>query len=58
MPVIHLLLYLFLFQEDNLSKYWWISTKLGMCNDFVEIWFEIANGQISSIIDSYMPTTQ
>ena len=26
----------------------WIFTKLGMCIDIVEIWFGIANGQISS----------
>ena len=37
-----------LFQDDNLSKHQWIFTKLGMCMDIVEIWFEIANGQISS----------
>ena len=34
--------------DDNLTKLWWIFTKLGMCIDFVEIWFGIANGQISS----------
>ena len=33
---------------DNLSKHQWIFTKLGMCIDIVEIWFGIANGQISS----------
>ena len=37
----------FLFQ-DNLSKYQWIFTKLGMCIDIVEIWFGIANGLIFS----------
>ena len=36
------------FPDDNLSKYQWIFTKLGMCIDIVEIWFGIANGQISS----------
>ena len=41
----------FLFLDDNLSKCQWIFTKLGMCIDIVEIWFEIANGQISSIFD-------
>ena len=41
----------FLFPDDNLSKRQWIFTKLGMCIDIVEIWFGIANGQISSIID-------
>ena len=36
----------FSFPDDNLSKYEWIFTKLGMCIDIVEIWFGIANGQI------------
>ena len=36
------------FPDDNLSKNQWIFTKLGMCIDIVEIWFGIANGQISS----------
>ena len=34
---------------DNFCKYQWTFTKLGMCFDIVEIWFGIANGQISSI---------
>ena len=38
----------FSFPDDNLSKHQWIFTKLGMCIDIVEIWFWIANGQISS----------
>ena len=38
----------FSFPDDNLSKLLWIFTKLGMCIDIVEIWFGIANGQISS----------
>ena len=37
----------FSFPDDNLSKHKWIFTKLGVCIDFVEIWFGIANGQIS-----------
>ena len=41
----------FWFQDDHLSKYQWIFTKLGMCIAIVEIWFRIANGQISSIFD-------
>ena len=41
----------FSFPGDNLSKDQWIFTKLGMCIDIVEIWFGIANGQISSIFD-------
>ena len=32
-----------------MSKHQWIFTKLGMFIDIVEIWFGIANGQISSI---------
>ena len=42
---------IFLFPDDNLSKHQWIFTKLGMCIDIVEIWFGIANGQISSNFD-------
>ena len=38
---------IFSFPDNNLSK----SIKLGMCIDIVEIWFGIANGQISSIFD-------
>ena len=36
----------FLFPDNNLGKYQWIFTKLGMCIDIVEIWFEISNMQI------------
>ena len=37
----------FSFPDDNLSKcQLWIFTKLAMCIDIVEIWFEIANEQI------------
>ena len=39
------------FPDDNLSKHQWIFTKLGMCIDIVEIWFGIANEQISSNFD-------
>ena len=39
------------FADDNLNKCQWIFTKLGMCIDIAEIWFGIANGQISSIFD-------
>ena len=41
----------FSFLDDNLSKHQWIFTKYGMCIDIVEIWFGIANGQISSNFD-------
>ena len=43
------------FPDGNLSECQWIFTKLGMCIDIVEIRFWIANGQISSIFDSYLP---
>ena len=42
---------IFLFPDDNLSKYQRIFTKLGMCIDIMEILFGIANGQISSMFD-------
>ena len=40
----------FSFLEDILSKHQCIFTKLGICIDIVEIWFGIANGQISSFL--------
>ena len=40
----------FLFQDDNLSKYQLIFIKLGMYID-MEIWFGIDNGQILLIFD-------
>ena len=43
-----------LFLEDNLSKYQWILTKLGMCIYIVEIWFGIANVQILTIFDRFI----
>ena len=46
---------IFLFPDDGLSECQWVFTKLGMCIDIVRIWFGIANGQISSIFDSYLP---
>ena len=42
---------IFSFLDDNLSKHQWIFTKLGTCIDIVEIWFGIANWQISSNFD-------
>ena len=39
------------FRDDNLSKHQWIFTKFGLCIDIVEIWFGIADGQISSNFD-------
>ena len=40
-----------LFSDDDLSKHQWIFTKLGMYIDIVDIWFGIANGQISPNLD-------
>ena len=42
---------IFSFPDGNLSKYQVILTKLGTCIDIKEIWFRIANGQISSMLD-------
>ena len=39
------------FPDVNLSKPQWIFTKLGIFIDIVEIWFGIANGQISLNFD-------
>ena len=33
-------------------------TKLGVCIDIVEIWFENSDGRISSIFGSYLPATR
>ena len=41
----------FSYLDDNFSKYQWIFTKLGVCIDIVEIWFEIADWQTLSIFD-------
>ena len=38
---------IFSFPDDNVSKYQGILTKLAICIDIKEIWFGIANGQIS-----------
>ena len=43
----------FSFPDDYFSKHQWIFTKFGMCIDIMEIWFGIANRQISSNIYSY-----
>ena len=48
---------IFSFPDDDLSKCQWIFTKLRICIDIVELRFGIANGQISSIFDSYLPAT-
>ena len=38
---------IFSFQDDNLSEYQWIFTKLGMWIDIVESLYGLANGQTS-----------
>ena len=42
---------IFSFPDDILSKCQRIITKLGTCIEVKEIWFGIANRQISSIFD-------
>ena len=44
---------IFSFLDDNFSKYQLIFTRLSMCIDIVEIWFGIADGQISSIFNTH-----
>ena len=48
---------IFSFPDDSLSKPQGILPKLGTCIDIKENWFRIANGQISSIFDSYLSAT-
>ena len=48
---------IFWFKEDNLSKCKGILTKLSTCIEIKEILFGIANRQILSIFDSYLPLT-
>ena len=48
----------FLFPDDNLSKLQRVFTKSGMCIDIVDIWFGIANGQISSNFFRDLPETR
>ena len=47
-PSVHLPSSIFSFLNDNFSKNQLIFTKFGMCINIVKIWFESANGQISS----------
>ena len=56
--VVCLSVHLGLFLDDNLIKRQWIFTKLGMCIEIVEIWFGIADGQISSNFYGYLPETR
>ena len=46
-PSVHRLSVRFSFSDANFSKHQWVFTKLGMCIYIVEIWFGIADGQIS-----------
>ena len=39
----------FSFLDDTWSKHQWIFTKLGMCIDTVEIWFELLMAKIRQI---------
>ena len=49
---------MFSFLDDNFCKYQWIFTKLSVYIDIVESCFRIADRQISSIFDSYLPGTR
>ena len=42
---------IFSFTDDNLCKCQGILNNLSTCIDIKEIWFGIANGQISSVFD-------
>ena len=44
---------IFSFLDDNLSKYQWIFTKLGVYIDIMEICFRIVNGPVLSIFECY-----
>ena len=47
--------------DNNFSKCQWIFTELDICIDIMEIWFEIANGQIFIFVyfwQSCLPTTR
>ena len=46
--------FVFSFPDDNLSKYQYILTKLGMCIDIVEILFGITDGENSYIFDRFI----
>ena len=46
----------FSFPDNDMSKCQWIFTKLAMCIDIVKVCYGMANRQISSIFDSYLPT--
>ena len=48
---------IFSFWDDSFSINQWIFTKLGVCIDIVQICSGIADRQVSSIFDSYLPVT-
>ena len=49
---------IFSFRDDNLSKYLSIFHELGMCNDIVDVWFRITNGQFLPIFDRVIYSSQ
>ena len=53
--VVHLSI--FSFPDNNLGKYQWIFTKLGVCIDTVEIRLGLLMGKFLSVFDSYLPAT-
>ena len=46
----------FLFPDDNLSKYQWIFTKLGMCIDIVEIGLGLLMGKFHQFLTVICPS--
>ena len=52
--LLHISPSIFSFMDDNLKKHW-IFSKLSMCIDIVDIWFNTANGQNSSIFTGICP---
>ena len=45
------------FPDDNLRKYQWIFTKLGMCIDIAELWFGLLMGKLRHFWQIYLPAT-
>ena len=44
-------LFVFLFPYDNLRKYQWIFSRLGLCIDIVKIWFGLLTGKFCQFFD-------
>ena len=53
----YICLSVFSFLDNNLSKYQWIFTILGMCIDIGEIWFRIAMGKFCQFLTVICPHT-